>query len=290
MSARNANRPARSAPLVDARRPLPLADRHQPRQHDPQRRAADARADWAPPPRSCSGSSTPTCSSSPALLLTAGALGDRFGRRRALTFGLFVFGAGSALSAARHLARDADRDPRADGRRRRVHHALDALDPHQRLPRRRAREGDRHLGRRSRASASRSARSPAAGSSSTPTGAGSSSSTSRSSSPRCARRALPGARVARPRHPAARPARLRPLDRRPRRARVGDHRGARRAAGPTPSMLAGFAARRARARPRSRAGSCARREPMLDVRLFRNPRFSAVERWRSRWPSSPCSG
>ena len=33
------------------------------------------------------------------LLLTAGALGDRFGRRRALTFGLFVFGAGSALSA-----------------------------------------------------------------------------------------------------------------------------------------------------------------------------------------------
>ena len=33
------------------------------------------------------------------LLLTAGALGDRFGRRRALTLGLFVFGAGSALSA-----------------------------------------------------------------------------------------------------------------------------------------------------------------------------------------------
>ena len=33
------------------------------------------------------------------LLLTAGALGDRFGRRGALTFGLLVFGAGSALSA-----------------------------------------------------------------------------------------------------------------------------------------------------------------------------------------------
>jgi EmrB/QacA subfamily drug resistance transporter len=33
------------------------------------------------------------------LLLTAGALGDRFGRKRALTFGLLVFGAGSALSA-----------------------------------------------------------------------------------------------------------------------------------------------------------------------------------------------
>ena len=34
------------------------------------------------------------------LLLTAGALGDRFGRRRALTFGLLVFGAGSGSSAA----------------------------------------------------------------------------------------------------------------------------------------------------------------------------------------------
>ena len=33
------------------------------------------------------------------LLLTAGALGDRFGRRRALTLGLLVFGAGSAASA-----------------------------------------------------------------------------------------------------------------------------------------------------------------------------------------------
>jgi EmrB/QacA subfamily drug resistance transporter len=33
------------------------------------------------------------------LLLTAGALGDRFGRKRALSFGLFVFGLGSALSA-----------------------------------------------------------------------------------------------------------------------------------------------------------------------------------------------
>src|ERR1044072_1807496 len=33
------------------------------------------------------------------LLLSAGALGDRFGRRRALTFGLAVFGLGSALSA-----------------------------------------------------------------------------------------------------------------------------------------------------------------------------------------------
>src|SRR6478672_11131420 len=33
------------------------------------------------------------------LLLTAGALGDRFGRKRALAFGLTVFGLGSGLSA-----------------------------------------------------------------------------------------------------------------------------------------------------------------------------------------------
>jgi EmrB/QacA subfamily drug resistance transporter len=33
------------------------------------------------------------------LLLTAGALGDRFGRKRTLTLGLFIFGLGSALSA-----------------------------------------------------------------------------------------------------------------------------------------------------------------------------------------------
>src|SRR5437764_11171745 len=33
------------------------------------------------------------------LLLTAGSLGDRFGRYRALTFGLAVFGTGSLLSA-----------------------------------------------------------------------------------------------------------------------------------------------------------------------------------------------
>src|SRR3954463_13582452 len=33
------------------------------------------------------------------LLLTAGSLGDRFGRRRALTIGLIVFGASSAVAA-----------------------------------------------------------------------------------------------------------------------------------------------------------------------------------------------
>ena len=97
------------------------------------------------------------------VLLTAGSLGDRFGRKRALTFGLLVFGLGSLGSALADLARAADRDARPDGRRRRVHHALDALDPDRDVPRARARQGDRDLGRRLRASGSRSARSPAAG-------------------------------------------------------------------------------------------------------------------------------
>ena len=39
------------------------------------------------------------------LLLTAGSLGDRFGRYRALTVGLVVFGTGSVLSAWRATRR-----------------------------------------------------------------------------------------------------------------------------------------------------------------------------------------
>ena len=50
-----------------------------------------------------------------------------------------------------HGRRHADRQPRAHGRRRRADHALHPLDPHQRLPRRGAAEGDRDLGRGCRA-------------------------------------------------------------------------------------------------------------------------------------------
>ena len=68
------------------------------------------------------------------LLLTAGALGDRFGRRGALQVGFAIFGLGSLRSAFADTRRPADRHPGLHGHRRRVHHAGDAVDHHQRVP------------------------------------------------------------------------------------------------------------------------------------------------------------
>ena len=69
------------------------------------------------------------------LLLTAGSLGDRFGRYRFLAIGLSIFGLGSLMSAMAGSATTLDLHPLADGNRRRVHHAGDALDHHQRVHR-----------------------------------------------------------------------------------------------------------------------------------------------------------
>ena len=69
------------------------------------------------------------------LLLTAGSLGDKFGRYRCLVFGLVVFGVGSALSASSTSPAQLITLPGADGHRRRVHHARHPVDPHQRLHR-----------------------------------------------------------------------------------------------------------------------------------------------------------
>ena len=80
------------------------------------------------------------------LLFTAGALGDRFGRKGALQLGLLIFLVGAALAVVGHDDRAADRLPGADGRRRGADHAVDAVDPRQRLPAARAHQGDRHLG------------------------------------------------------------------------------------------------------------------------------------------------
>ncbi len=108
------------------------------------------------------------------LLLTGGSLGDRFGRRGALQFGLVVFGLGSLASAFATSSEQLIATPRVHGHRRRVHHAGDAVDHHQRVPDARAREGDRRVGGHRRASPASSDRSPAASCSSTSTGARSS--------------------------------------------------------------------------------------------------------------------
>ena len=97
------------------------------------------------------------------------------------------------------------------------------------------------------------------------------------------------ARVARPGRAADRLARRRALRRRPGRARVGDHRGA------VGGLDVRAGARRRRARRRSLLGAFVLRqrrvaEPLLDVRLFRNPRFTAASAHRSWCCSSRCSG
>ena len=70
------------------------------------------------------------------LLLTAGSLGDRFGRKGALTLGLVIFGAASAAAAFADGVTPLIARPRGHGHRRRADHAGDALDPHQRVHRR----------------------------------------------------------------------------------------------------------------------------------------------------------
>ena len=55
------------------------------------------------------------------LLITAAALGDRFGRRRLYAIGLVVFAAASAACALSPERRLADRGARGPGRGRRVH-------------------------------------------------------------------------------------------------------------------------------------------------------------------------
>ena len=108
------------------------------------------------------------------LLLTAGSLGDRFGRRGALQVGLVLFGLGSLASALRRLADQliATRAFMGIGGAFIMPATLSIITNV--FPHRGARQGDRRVGRHRRSRASRSARSPAASCSSTSTGARSS--------------------------------------------------------------------------------------------------------------------
>ena len=116
------------------------------------------------------------------LLATGGRLGDIFGRRRMFLLGVVIFALSSATAGFAPDATGAGRQPHRPGRRRRPDDAGDALDHHQRLPRRRARQGDRDLGRRLRPRPRGRARFSAASSPSTSAGGRSSTSTSRSRS------------------------------------------------------------------------------------------------------------
>ena len=81
------------------------------------------------------------------LLLTMGALGDRFGRRGALAIGLSVMGSGVDAVVVRQQCRPAHRHPGAHGRRRGDDHAGHAVDHHQRVHRPEGTgPGHRHLG------------------------------------------------------------------------------------------------------------------------------------------------
>ena len=84
------------------------------------------------------------------LLLFAGALGDRFGRKGLLVVGLAIFGAAAGLRDAHQRPRPADRRPGPDGRRSGGDHADHPVGHHDVVPGGRPAEGHRRLGRRGR--------------------------------------------------------------------------------------------------------------------------------------------
>ena len=268
-----------------------VAARDRARQHDPQRRAADAAAATsAHRARSCSGSSTPTCSSSPACCspparsATASAAS---GRSRS----------GSPSSASARSVRRWPASPEmliatralmGIGGAFIMPSTLSILTAD--VPRRTS--AAKAIGIWAGVSGLGIAIGPVAGGwliEHAELELRSSSSTCRSSplALLAGRWLVPESRD--PSAPAARHPRLRPLDRRPDRARVGHHRGAVATAGPTRPILAAFAVAAAMLGRLRRLGA-AHAASRCSTSACSATRASPARAPRSRWRSSRMFG
>ena len=164
------------------------------------------------------------------LLLTAGALGDKYGRKGALDVRRRVVRRVLRAGVVRDLARSAHRVPRPDGHRRRADLPDHAVDPHQHVHRPRAGARHRDLGghlghrHRDRPAGRRVPRRALL------VGRGVPRERARVHH-RVRRRRDLRAHVTRSRQPAARPAGLAPLDRHPGRPALRDHPGSRKRGG-----------------------------------------------------------
>ena len=121
--------------LVDPRRPVPEPPDRLHRQLEPQRGPAHPRA--ALPrdrTRSCSGSSPPTRWCSPGCCSPPGRSATGSGGRVRCSSASLGFLAACLLASTVDRDVAAHRLPRPDGLLRRVHHAVDAVDPRQRVP------------------------------------------------------------------------------------------------------------------------------------------------------------
>ena len=82
-----------------------------------------------------------------SFLLVAGSTGDRYRPQTRVARRFVHLRRGIARVGVRRLGRHPDLHPCDPRFRRRVHHAVDAVDPHQRVSAARTRPRDRHLGR-----------------------------------------------------------------------------------------------------------------------------------------------
>ena len=158
------------------------------------------------------------------LLLTGGALGDRFGRKGALTIGLVIFGVASRAGRHVRLGQPGHRHPGDHGRRRGPGDAGHPVDPRHRLPAPGAGPGHRRVGRAGRGGGGHRPHRRRLAARALLVGVGVPRQHPRDRR-RPGGRALPRPHLPRPPQAAARPDRRGPVDRRPRLAPLRHHRG-----------------------------------------------------------------